>query len=277
LDPQRRLIAGCGGFLLGGVLGGFATLTALYAAYNGHPHQDSGSIGDAIGAGIAVIAVAGLGFLGGGIAGAAGLLWLSGRNRSRMAAGVLSWIGILGAAGLLVASGIWWMNAQATGRRDVIKARERHALEQVRRDEQDPAGRVTPPPNQQQASPAAVPGAPPPAVTPLPLARTAEPGSQSRASVTVMHTYGELAYPSVTETRIALPSPRPNVPEAAVIQFTNDPIGVVIAYYEPKLQTIRKSPNEYLGSGPRSSDGLRTFVHIRPGSNNDVYVELTAG
>ena len=258
-NPRERLFAGCGGFLLGGVLGGTAALLVLPAVYGGHPHQDSGSIGEGIGAGIMALAAIGTGFVAGGIAGTVGLVWLSGRHQSRMAAGILSWIGILGAAGLLVTAGIWWINLQAAARRDVIKARERHAIEQDRRGAQDTAGRITPP------------------VTPVPPQPPSAFRDQRSASATVMQAYGELAYPRVTETRIASPSPRPDVPAAAVIQFTNDSLDTVIAYYEPKVQTIRKSRTDYLGTEPRSSDGLQTFVHIKPGSNNDVYVELTAG
>jgi hypothetical protein len=87
-----------------------------------------------------------------------------------------------------------------------------------------------------------------------------------------------LSYPSVTETRIASPSPRPSIPVAVALQITTDPLEKVIAYYEPKLQTIRKSPTEYLGSGSRPGDNLTTFVHVRADERGGyVYVELSAG
>jgi len=279
-----RLAAAGGGALLGALLGGLTTFNILIAVYSGQAHAGNDSIGAGIAAGITLIAVTVIGMIVGAAAGGALLAWLAGRSNTRTAAIVLAACGYIGAAISLMGAAVWWMRLQSTARQDidVIQARDaRKQAELKAMDAQRNAGlpqrldQSTPATDPQTAQPA------PPDMFPQPPARAPQPApdpqSAADPAASVRLVYGNLSYPNITETRIAPSSSRPSVPAAVVLQMTTDPLDQVMAYYKVRLQLIRQSRMEFLGSGKRPGDGAQTFIHVRQGDAGYVYIELSAG
>lgn len=302
VKPLTRLAAAGGGFVLGALIGGLGTLSAITSYYADHPYHDSGSIGEGFGIAIGMMILISVGGVAGGIIGAIALAWLATAGRTRKAAIGLGMVGYVGGTIFLAAAGIWWTHMQSDAQRALVRVRARDAQRQRELAAMPPptaSGAVptdTPPTNPADTPPSAPQSdaSVPPAnasdtgaaATPAnaPHASPGNPATAPNAAESADNTaalkgvYGELSYPGVTETRIASPSPRPSVPIAAALQITTDPIDKVIAYYEPKLQMIRKSSTECLGTCQRPGDNLLTFVHVHADDRGGyVYVDLSAG
>jgi len=281
MNRGYRAGAAVGGLLLGAMVGGLAAFNITIVTYGNQPHNDT--IGAGTGFVFMLIIWTGAGVVLGGLAGGGALAWLSGRNNSRIAAIVLAACGYAGTAICLLGGAVWWLRLQDTAHRDLANVRAQNARKQAElnatRSRSLPQQPSPSPPETvpQSTDPRVDPSMPPQPTSDNAQQATSETQGGADTTASVNSVYGELSYPNATETRIASPSPRPTTPDAVVLQMTPDPLETVIKYYEPKLQVIRQSATEYLGSGKRPGDGAPAIVHVHQGDAGYVYVEMSAG